>query len=88
MSTLRAVLILAIGWFLAPVAPASAQPTGQGAMQGMSGMPCPYGCPMCGMMDGPMGGVMMVLAWVLVLAVISVLVALTVFLIRRSRPTK
>ena len=67
--------------------------SGMGGMQGMGGMAgdgmtmrCMCGWPMGTMMQGPMGVIMMVLASLLILAVIGVLVALTVFLLRRSRP--
>lgn len=96
MNTPRAATALA--WLLTTATVALGQPANQGAggrmgsgmqgMQGMGGMggTCPYNCPMCGMMGGPMGIVTMVLGGALVLAVIGVLVALTVFLFRRSRP--
>ena len=90
-----------VALWVAPAAMAQAQPGEMGGTDAM-GQPmeqvmgrqgggtmtgtCPMSS-MAHMMEGPMGVVLMVLCGLLILAVIAVLIALTVFLLRRSRPS-
>lgn len=80
----RAAVVLALALSLPVLAFAQA---GEGATSSMPEQAAQAGCqcPMSGM-HGLMGGSAMALGGLLVLAIIFVLVALAMFLIRRSRP--
>jgi len=75
LSVVQGVLGLAL--LFLPVSAVAQQAQAPGMMGDMT-CPCP--------MSGPLGTVIMALAALLLIAVIGALVALTIFLLRRSRP--
>lgn len=83
-NTWLAALLAFLATWVSPAVSAAQAPQGSGQMGGGDDGMMAGGCPMCGM-DGPWMTVSMLLGVVLVLTTIAALVALTVFLLRRSR---